>query len=93
MSDSLCLKFPYILFCTYTFFSFQLSQLISTFYSVYLYKKLPQLQKILQGILDTENESNQTMKRQAVPNHRRKEKEVEINIDSAAHNQILKQQK
>jgi hypothetical protein len=31
--------------------------------------------------------ANKTMKGQAVPNHRRKR---ESNIDSAAHNQILK---
>jgi hypothetical protein len=35
-----------------------------------------------------------TMKRQAVPNHRkRKGKKVESNIDSAAHNQTLKQKR
>jgi hypothetical protein len=34
------------------------------------------------------------MKRQAVPNHRkRKGKKVESNIDSATHNQTLKQQR
>jgi hypothetical protein len=38
--------------------------------------------------------ANKTMKGQAVPNHRRrKDKKVESNIDSAAHNQTLKQQK
>jgi hypothetical protein len=38
--------------------------------------------------------TNKTMKGQAVPNHRRrKDKAVESNIDSAAHNQTLKQQK
>jgi hypothetical protein len=37
--------------------------------------------------------ANKTMRGQAVPNHRRrKDKESESNIDSAAHNQILKQQ-
>jgi hypothetical protein len=37
---------------------------------------------------------NQTMRGQAVLNHRRKkDKELESNIDSAAHTQILKQQK
>jgi hypothetical protein len=37
---------------------------------------------------------NKTMRRQAVPNQRRrKDKESEINIDSSAHNQTLKQQK
>jgi hypothetical protein len=35
--------------------------------------------------------ANKTMKGQAVPNHRRrKDKESESNIDSAAHNQNLK---
>jgi hypothetical protein len=38
--------------------------------------------------------ANKTMRGQAVPNHRRrKDKKVESNIDSAAHNQTLKQQK
>jgi hypothetical protein len=38
--------------------------------------------------------ANKTMGGQAVPNHRRrKDKESESNIDSAAHNQTLKQQK
>jgi hypothetical protein len=38
--------------------------------------------------------ANKTMKRQAVPNYRRRKgKKVESNIDSAAHNQTLKQQK
>jgi hypothetical protein len=37
---------------------------------------------------------NKTMKGQAVPNYRRrKDKESESNIDSAAYNQTLKQQK
>jgi hypothetical protein len=51
------------------------------------------LQKILQGILHTQKvKANKTMKGQAVPNHRRtKGKKVESNIDSAAHNQTLKQ--
>jgi hypothetical protein len=36
--------------------------------------------------------ANKTMKGQAIPNHRRrKEKKEESNIDSAAHNQTLKQ--
>jgi hypothetical protein len=35
--------------------------------------------------------ASKTKKGQAVPNHRRnKEKKVESNIDSAAHNQTLK---
>jgi hypothetical protein len=38
----------------------------------------PPLQKILQGILHTENEANKTIKGQAVPNHRRRKgKKVE----------------
>jgi hypothetical protein len=38
--------------------------------------------------------ASKTMRGQAVPNHRRrKDKKVESNIDSAAHNKILKQQK
>jgi hypothetical protein len=54
----------------------------------------PPLQKILQRILHTENESKQNHEGQAVPNQkRRKGKKVESNIDSAKHNQTLKQQK
>jgi hypothetical protein len=53
----------------------------------------PLLQKILQGVLHTENESKHTMKVQAVPNHRRQGKKVESNTDLAAHNQTLKQQR
>jgi hypothetical protein len=38
--------------------------------------------------------AHKIMRRQAVPNHRRrKDKESESNTDSAAHNQTLKQQK
>jgi hypothetical protein len=38
--------------------------------------------------------ANKTMRGQAVPNHRRRKgKESESDIDSAAHNQTLKQQK
>jgi hypothetical protein len=38
--------------------------------------------------------ANKTMKGQAVPNHRRrKDKESESSMDSAAQNQTLKQQK
>jgi hypothetical protein len=37
---------------------------------------------------------NKTMKGQAIPNHRRrKDEKVESNIDSAAHNQTLNQQR
>jgi hypothetical protein len=38
--------------------------------------------------------ANKTMRGQATPNHRRrKDKEPKSNINSAAHNQTLKQQK
>jgi hypothetical protein len=38
--------------------------------------------------------ANKTMRRQAVPNHRRrKDEESESNINSAAYNQTIKQQK
>jgi hypothetical protein len=38
--------------------------------------------------------ANKTMNGQEVPNHRRrKSKKVESNIDSAAHNETLKQQR
>jgi RNase H-fold protein (predicted Holliday junction resolvase) len=54
----------------------------------------PPLQKILQGILHTEDEANKSTRGQEVLNHRRrKNKYSESIIDSAAHNQILKQQK
>jgi hypothetical protein len=56
------------------------------------------LEKILQGILHTENESKQNQERTgSTKNHKRrkdrKDKEAESNIDSAAHNQTFKQQK
>jgi hypothetical protein len=54
----------------------------------------PPLQKILQGIHHTENESKKTMKGQAVPNHRsRKGKKAESHTDSAKHNQTVNQQR
>jgi hypothetical protein len=38
--------------------------------------------------------ANKTMKGQAIPNHRRRKgKKEESNIDSATHNQTLKQQR
>jgi hypothetical protein len=38
--------------------------------------------------------ANKTIKGKAIPNHRRKKgKKAESNIDSATHNQTLKQQK
>jgi hypothetical protein len=51
----------------------------------------PPLQKILQGILHTENESMQNHERAG--STKPQEKKVESNIDVAAHNQILKQQR
>jgi hypothetical protein len=57
----------------------------------------PPLQKILQGILHTENESNfrnETMRGQATPNHRRrKDKESESNTDSATQIKPLNNKK
>jgi hypothetical protein len=38
--------------------------------------------------------TNKTMKGQAIPNHKKRNgKKVESNVDSAAHNQTLKQQR
>jgi hypothetical protein len=54
----------------------------------------PTLQKIFQGILPQKMKAYKTMKGQSATNHRRrKDKESESKIDSAAHNQTLKQQK
>jgi hypothetical protein len=54
----------------------------------------PPLQKILQEFCTQKMKANKTMKGQAVPHHRRrKDKESESNINSATHNQPLKQQK
>jgi hypothetical protein len=49
---------------------------------------------ILQGILHTENESKQNRERTgSTKPHEKKDKESESNIDSAAYNQTLKQQR
>jgi hypothetical protein len=54
----------------------------------------PPLQKILQGILHTDNESKQNHERAAIPNHRRRKgKKIKSNIVSATHNQTLNQQR
>jgi hypothetical protein len=53
----------------------------------------PPLQKILKGFCAQKVKANKNMKGQAVPNHRRKDKESESSIDSAAHNETLKQQR
>jgi hypothetical protein len=48
------------------------------------------LQKILQGILHTENESRKKHEKTGSTNHRRRqEKESKSNIDSSAHSQLL----
>jgi hypothetical protein len=50
----------------------------------------PLLQKILQGIQHTENESKQNHKRTGSTKQKRKKgMKVESNIDSAAHNKPL----
>jgi hypothetical protein len=50
------------------------------------------LQEILQGILHTDNESKQSHERTgSTKPQEKKDKESESNIDSAAHNQTLKQ--
>jgi hypothetical protein len=52
------------------------------------------LQKILQRILYTENESKQNHKRTgSTKQQEKKDKESESDINSAEHNQTLKQQK
>jgi hypothetical protein len=55
----------------------------------------PPLQKILQGILHTERKWKQKKpwKDRQYQNRKRKDEDSESNIDSAAHNQTLKQQK
>jgi hypothetical protein len=54
----------------------------------------PRLQKILQGILHTENESKQNHERAGnTKPQEKKGKKVESSIDSATHNQTLKKQK
>jgi hypothetical protein len=51
----------------------------------------PPLQKIIQGLLHIENESKQNHESIGSMKHRkRKEKESGRNINSAAHNQTLK---
>jgi hypothetical protein len=56
----------------------------------------PPLQKILQGILHTDNQimkANKAMKGQAIPKHRRRKgKKVNSNIISVTRNQTLNQQ-
>jgi hypothetical protein len=54
----------------------------------------PPLQRFLKEFCTQKMKANKTMKGQATPNHRRrKDKESESNINSAAHNQTVKQQK
>jgi hypothetical protein len=78
--------------------SFKIDEAIKVFHNKQKLKQYmttkPPLQKILQGILHTENESKQSHESQAVPNHRRRKgKKIESKIDSSAHNQTFKQQK
>jgi hypothetical protein len=79
--------------------SFKLDVVIQVFHDKQKLKQYmttkPPLQKILQRILHTESENEKkNMKVLAIPNHRRRKgKKVESNIDSAAHNQTLKQQR
>jgi hypothetical protein len=58
-------------------------------------KSKPTIQKILQGILHIENESKENHERtgSTKPQDKEKTKKLESNINSAAHNQTLKQQK
>jgi hypothetical protein len=58
----------------------------------YMTTKLP-LKRFSKEFCTQKMKASKTMKGQAVPNHRRKDKESERNINSAAHNEILKQQK
>jgi hypothetical protein len=52
------------------------------------------LQKVLQGILHTEDESEQNHERTgSIKPWRRKDKQSGSSIDLTAHNQILKKQK
>jgi hypothetical protein len=54
----------------------------------------PPLQKILQGILHTDNESKQNHERAGKSNHRRRKgKKVKSNIDLPTHNQTSNQQR
>jgi hypothetical protein len=50
----------------------------------------PPPQKILQEFCTQKMGPNKTTRGQAIPNHRRKNKESESNNDSAAYNQTLK---
>jgi hypothetical protein len=84
--------------------SFKIDKAIKVFHDKQKLKQCmttnPPLQKTLQGVLDTENESKQNHKRTgSTTDHfssgycRGKDKKVERNIDSATHIQTLKQQK
>jgi hypothetical protein len=54
----------------------------------------PPLQKILQGILHTESKSKQNYERAGnTKPQEKKRQEVEINTDSATHNETLNQQR
>jgi hypothetical protein len=55
----------------------------------------PPLQKILQGILHTENESKQNHEKasKTKPQEKKRQEKVKGNTDSAIHNQTLNQQR
>jgi hypothetical protein len=54
----------------------------------------PPLQRVFKEFCTQKMKANTTMRGQVTPNHRRrKDKESENNINSAGHNQTLKQQK
>jgi hypothetical protein len=55
-------------------------------------KTKPPVQKILQGILHTESETQHNQERAAAPNYRkRKSKKVESNLNLGTRNQTFKQ--
>jgi hypothetical protein len=75
--------------------SFRIGRAIKIFHDKQKLKQYmttkPTLQKILQGILHTEDESKQTTTRWEVSNHRRKDKQSESSIDLTGYIQTLKQ--
>jgi hypothetical protein len=76
--------------------SFKIDRAIEIFHNKQKLKQYmtskPPVQKILQELCTQKIKANKITKGQAVSNHRRRKgKKVESNIDSAAHNQTLKQ--
>jgi hypothetical protein len=77
---------------------FKIDRVIKVFHNKQKLKQYmttnPPLQKILQGILHTENESKQNHERTGSTKLQEKKRQgVFSNINSAAHNQTIKQQK